>query len=83
MENDEKQPTVASPIKPVVMCSVALLYELNRHQKVMATLLPFGADDTPEKLKQRAEEYHKQRLGKELDGFKVVAWQTAEPTLNT
>ena len=79
----DKQPTVSGQIEHVVMCSVALLYELNGHQKVMAALLTYGADDTPEILKQRAEDYHQQRLGKELDGFKVVAWQTAEPTLNT
>jgi len=79
----DEQHADSNPLEHVVMCSVALLYELNGHQKVMATLLTFGPDDTPERLKQRAEDYHKQRLGKELDGFKVVAWQTAEPTLNT
>jgi hypothetical protein len=78
-----EQPTVSNPLEHAVMCSVALLYELNGHQKVMAALLTYSTDDTPEKLKQRAEDYHHQRLGKELDGFRVVAWQTAEPTLNT
>ena len=65
----------------IVICAVALLYQHNykNHQKVMAALIVRDPDDTTETLKRKAEDYHKDRLGDDLNDFAVVAFEVATP----
>lgn len=62
---------------PPPVCASALLYSDGGTQKVLAALVDVDDCDNSRDLMNKAIKYQENRLGDELDGFSVVAWQVA------
>ena len=69
-----------------ITCGIALLYQKQTHthseQKIRCCLVKKETGDDHLDLKAKAERYFFDHpvQSKELEGFSMIAWNTAEPT---